>query len=196
MDDDVQPKIVSFYMTTLINNWLKQIFIHYASLNNDLKMSSLNQSHEKNMNIISVEPININRNCSLNKEMTDRCIIVDKPSTMSDADNMHYNDEKNKNKNFLLDNSTEIKPSKQNTIIIDKFKACFIDCECQCEAKKIIPEISTNVCHNRKKQLFEELFHQIHGSSYDINCCCSCGKKGMRKMKFNYAHGDKTSASH
>ncbi|CAF3605780.1 unnamed protein product [Rotaria sordida] len=171
-------------MTTLINNWFKQTFIHYASSN---------QFYDKNINVISLEPININQNCLLNKTITDQCIIVDKPSTMSDADTMHYNDEKNKNKNFLLDNSTEMKLSDQNTIFIDKFKACFIDCVCQCEARKTIPEIHIHEFNNSKNQLFEELFNRIRGSSYGIRCCCNCGKKGMRKVKFNYVNSDERS---
>ncbi|CAF1160202.1 unnamed protein product [Rotaria sp. Silwood1] len=171
-----------------INNWLKQIFIHYAS------SKSSNQSYEKNINKISIEPNNINRSDSLNTTLTDRCLIVDKPSTMSDADIMYCNDKKNQNQNFLSNNATEMKSPKQNTIILDKFKVCFIDCVCQCEARKIFSQLSINECKNRKSQLFEDLFDQIRGSSYDINCFCNCGKKGMRKLKFNYAYGDKISA--
>jgi len=82
-------------MTTLINNWFKQIFIHQAS-----------SSCQK-------------------KTPTDQCIIVDKPSTMSDVDAMHCDDVKK---------PPEIKSLiKNDTIITDKFQACFIDCACQCE---------------------------------------------------------------
>ncbi len=60
------------------------------------------------------------------------------------------------------------------------------------QARKVIPQINPTNCNNIKSQLIEELFQQINGPSYEIDCCCDCGKKGMRKLKFNYATGDKT----
>lgn len=56
----------------------------------------------------------------------DRCTIVTKPSTMSDVDEINCNDVKT---------STELKPSKKDIIVKEKFQACFIDCTCQCEVK-------------------------------------------------------------
>jgi hypothetical protein len=117
-------------MTMLINNWFKKMFTHHASSNVGLKTSS---SYSKDINTIPGQHININRNCLLGEIITDRCTIVDKPSTMSDADAMHCDDEQNENRNILQKIPTEIKPLKKDTIVIDKFQACFIDCTCQCE---------------------------------------------------------------
>jgi hypothetical protein len=55
-------------------------------------------------------------------KINDRCIIVDKPS---DVDAIHCGE-------------IQIPTLKtKDTIIIDKFQTCFIDCTCQCEVKKI-----------------------------------------------------------
>lgn len=66
------------------------------------------------------------------------------------------------------------------------------DIVCFFQARKVIPQVTTNKCSNIKDRLFEELFQHIRGPSYEIDCCCDCGKKGMRKLKFNYATGEKT----
>jgi hypothetical protein len=93
-------------MTTLFNNWFKQLFIHHAS---------------------------------------DRCIIVDKPSTMSDADAMHCDDgRQEKSSKVFVKNITE-----KNTIVVDKFQACFIDCTCQCEVR-----LSEDVFHEREREIY------------------------------------------
>ena len=112
-------------MATLINNWFKQIFTHHA----------LNQSYHTDINSAPGQHIDIDRNCLLGEIMTARCTIVDKPSTMFDADAMHCDDEQNENRNILLNNPTEIQSTKKDTIVIDKFQTCFIDCTCQCEVK-------------------------------------------------------------
>ncbi|CAF0814777.1 unnamed protein product [Adineta steineri] len=155
-------------MTTFINKWFKQIFIHYALTDVDLQKSSSNQTYYKDKNLVN-----------------DRCTIVDKPSTMSDVDAMYHNEKQNEN--FLIENQE----LKKDTIVIDKFQTCFIDCTCQCEARKIIPQMNINQCPSTKKQLFEELIQHMHGPSYEINCSCNCGKNGMRTLKFNYATSDK-----
>ena len=49
----------------------------------------------------------------------------DKPSTISDIDTMNCNHEQK--------NSIEMKLLNHDTMVIDKFQACFIDCKCQCE---------------------------------------------------------------
>lgn len=149
--------------------WLKQIFIHHAS---------------------------------------DRCTIVDKPSTMSDVDAMFCGEKSIENRTSRDENSMDAKQIRKDTIVIDRFQACFIDCRCQCEvqtcrcnsiqyklffclqAKKVIPQMTTSTCADLKSQLFDELFQQIRGSTYAIDCCCDCGKKGMRKLRFNYTTGD------
>ena len=64
------------------------------------------------------------------------------------------------------------------------------------QAKKIIPSLSTGGCSSVKSQLVEELFDRLRGSSYEIDCSCDCGRKGLRKLRFSYATGDKSSHSH
>ena len=59
------------------------------------------------------------------------------------------------------------------------------------QAKKVIPQMTTNKCTDLKSELFDELLQQMRGSSYAIDCCCDCGKKGIRKLRFNYTTGDK-----
>ncbi|CAF1679524.1 unnamed protein product [Adineta ricciae] len=125
-------------------------------------------------------------------QASDRCTFVDKPSTMSDVDAMFCQDKSIENRTIRDENSIDVKQIRKDTIVIDKFQACFIDCQCQCEAKKVIPQRTISKCDDFKSQLFDELFQQIRGSSYAIDCCCDCGKKGIRKLRFNYTTGDKT----
>ncbi len=122
-------------MATLINNWFKRMFTHHASSDVRLQTSSSNRSYHKDKTSITGGQVHIDQTCLLDETITDRCTIVDKPSTMFDADAMHCDDEQKETKNILLNNPTVIEPSKKNTIVIDKFQACFIDCTCQCEVK-------------------------------------------------------------
>ncbi len=84
---------------TVINYWFKQMFIHHAS-----------SQKQKNNSI-----------------PTDRCILVNKPSTMSNVDSIHCDDDVKK--------PIEMKLLKKDIIVLDKFQTCFIDCTCQCEVK-------------------------------------------------------------
>ena len=163
-------RFVTSRCMTLMPQWLKQVFIHHAS---------------------------------------DRCTFVDKPSTMSDVDAMFCQEKSIENRTIRDENSIDAKQIRKDTIVIDKFQACFIDCQCQCEvknyrcnsikyklffclqAKKVIPQMTTNKCIDFKSELFNELLQQMRGSSYAIDCCCDCGKKGIRKLRFNYTTGDK-----
>ncbi len=122
-------------MATLINNWFKQMFTHHASSDVRVQTSSSNRSFHKDKTSNTGGQVHIDQTCLLGETITDRCTIVDQPSTMSDADAMHCDDEQKENKKILLNKPTVIEPSKKNTIVIDKFQACFIDCTCQCEVK-------------------------------------------------------------
>lgn len=125
--------LISFYMTTLISKWFKQLFIHQASSERSLKTCPSNQSYQQDKHAMLAQQIPLDRSCLLGETMTDRCMIVDQPSTMSDAEAMHCDEQENENRNFPTDNSTETKEARKDTIVIDKFQACFIDCTCQCE---------------------------------------------------------------
>lgn len=97
-------------MSRLIKDWLEGIFIHHASSQTKSNRSSL-----------------------FGETLNDRCTLVDQPSTMSDADAMHCDDEENSNTKQTSKTSVDPKVSRKETVVVDRFQACFIDCECQCE---------------------------------------------------------------
>lgn len=124
-------------MTTLTKNWFKHLFIHHASSNVGLKISTSNQSCDKNVHSTLGQKINVIRNSSINEKMTDRCTIVEKPLNVCDVDQLYHNNrnEQQKIEYYSVKNSMNMKLAKPKTIVIDKFKMCFLDCMCQCEVR-------------------------------------------------------------
>lgn len=65
---------------------------------------------------------------------SDRCTVVNRPSSMSDVDSMPCVGA-NQDRPSPSANANELNAPPKDTIVIDRFQACFIDCTCQCEVR-------------------------------------------------------------
>ncbi|CAF2150048.1 unnamed protein product [Rotaria magnacalcarata] len=68
----------------------------------------------------------------------------------------------------------------------DKFRVCFIDCSCDCMAKKVV---QGRVMPTADLVIFEKLLKNFQSNNYNVSCNCNCGDKQQRSFSFNYSAG-------
>ncbi|CAF1180964.1 unnamed protein product [Didymodactylos carnosus] len=115
-------------------------------------------------------------------EKFNECIIYEKPSTIDDTEDCFSN----------MSNKPEINQDlfKRGPDIHeeDKFRACFIDCSCDCSAKKVT---HNNIVATQDLGIIEKLMKNMKQSAYDVLCDCRCGDNQQRSFSFNYSAGEK-----
>lgn len=122
-------------MKALINSWLKSLFVHNAASN---CASDIDGNTDLSTRVLAQAPcLNIDPKRLLGENISDRCIIVNRPSAMSDIDAMQCDAEgAASNGNSQMKSPRETQLARKDTTVIDKFQACFIDCTCQCEVRQ------------------------------------------------------------
>ena len=121
-------------MTALISSWLKSLFLQNAASN---CASDVDANTNSATRMSPQAPcLNIDRKRLLGESVSDRCLIVDRPSTMSDVDAMQCAGAGDSNGNSQAKSPLETQLTKKDMVVMDKFQACFIDCTCQCEVRR------------------------------------------------------------
>ena len=122
-------------MTALISSWLKSLFVQNAASN----CASDGDGNTNSATRMSPQApcLNIDRKRLLGESVSDRCLIVDRPSAMSDVDAMQCAaGAGDSNGNSQMKSPRETRLAKKDTVVMDTFQACFIDCTCQCEVRR------------------------------------------------------------
>ncbi|CAF3540091.1 unnamed protein product [Rotaria sordida] len=109
------------------------------------------------------------------KNKTNECIISNKPSTIDDTSDCMFN------KNF-----DELFKRESDLYEEDKFRVCFIDCSCDCLAKKVT---QGRMIPTENFEIFEKLLKNFKSNNYNVFCDCHCGDNQQRSFSFNYSAG-------